>query len=157
METEVSLSHLPEIANCPYPEPDRSSPCPHPTSLRFVLILSSHLHLSCPSNFLPSGFPTKTLYAPLLSPMLATCPAHLSLLDLITRIVFGEEYRAYSFLLCNLLHSPVTSSLSGPSIFLSTLFSKTLSLHSSFSVSNQVSHLYKQPANVCGIQHLMFK
>jgi hypothetical protein len=29
--------------------------------------------------------------------------------------------------LCSLLHSPVTSSLLGPNIFLSTLFSNTLS------------------------------
>jgi hypothetical protein len=33
--------------------------------------------------------------------------------------------------LCNFLHFPVTSSLLGPHILLSTLFSNTLSLHTS--------------------------
>ena len=37
---------------------------PHPTSWRSILILSTHLHLGLPSVLLPSGFPTKTLYAP---------------------------------------------------------------------------------------------
>jgi hypothetical protein len=47
-----------------------------------------------PSGLLPSGFPTKTLYAPLLSPTRATCPAYLNFLTLITRMNFGEEYKA---------------------------------------------------------------
>jgi len=46
----------------------------------------------------------------------ATCPAHPILLNLITRLIFGEEYRSFSFSSCCLLHSPVTSSLSGPNI-----------------------------------------
>ncbi|KAJ4434384.1 hypothetical protein ANN_22944 [Periplaneta americana] len=41
---------------------------------------------------------------------------------------WGEEYNACSSALCNFLHSPVTSSLLAPNIFLSTLFSKTLNL-----------------------------
>jgi hypothetical protein len=58
---------------------------PHRTSRRSVVILSSLLRLGLPSGLLPSGFPTKTLYVPLLSTIRATCPAHLILLDFITR------------------------------------------------------------------------
>ena len=40
---------------------------PHPTSWRSILILFTHLHPGLPSDLLPSGFPTKTLYTPLLT------------------------------------------------------------------------------------------
>ena len=111
----------------------------HPTSWRFILILSSHPHLGLPSGLFLSGFPSKTLRKPLLSPIRATCPAHLILLDLITRILFSEQYTSLSSSLFNFLHSLAASSLLGPNILLSTLFSNTLSLFLPH-VSDQVSH-----------------
>jgi hypothetical protein len=119
-------------------------PFRYPTSRRSMLMISSYLFLGLPSG-LPSGFPTKALYAPPFSYIRATCPVHLGFLDLVTRIIFGEEYKAPCYVL---LHSSVTSFLSGPNIFLSTLFSKTLSLHSPHSVSGKVSQPYKTTGKI---------
>ena len=59
------------IYKCPILSQINPVYAPHPTSLRFILILSSHLRLGLPSCLFPSGFPTKTLYKPLLSPIRA--------------------------------------------------------------------------------------
>ena len=116
---------------------------PHPTSWRSILILFNHLRLGLPSGLLPFGFPSKTLYTTFPSPIHATCPAHLILLDFITRTILGEEYKSFSSSLCNLLHFPVTSSLLGPNILLNTMFPNTLSFLYSRNVNDQVSHPYK--------------
>ena len=114
---------------------------PNPVHIPTSHLLEIHpniIHPSTPRSpqwFLPSGFPTKTLYTPLSSPIRATCPTHLIFLDFITRTILGEEYKSFISSLCSLLHSPVTLSLLGPNILLNTL-----SFLSSRSVNDQVSH-----------------
>jgi len=83
-QPEGSLPHYQVPAACPHPEPHRSSPCPD------IPLLNIHLNIILPSTlgstkwFLSSRFHTKTLCTHLRSPLRATCPAHLILVDLIT-------------------------------------------------------------------------
>ena len=74
---------------------------------RSILILCYHLRLGLPSGLFLTGFPTKSLYAPVLSYMRATYRTHFILPDLIIRIIFSEQYRTWSSSLCSPLHSPL--------------------------------------------------
>jgi hypothetical protein len=61
---------------------------------------------------------------------------------LIILIILGEEYKLWSFSLCSFLQPPVTLSLFGPNILLSTLFSNTLSLRSTLNdFENYTKHI----------------
>ena len=150
MESTESLPFSQGHASCFYPEPIQ--PRPHPP----YYSLKPHFKVTLPSTpvfskwYLSWAFRTKILYVTLLSPVNATCPAHRIVLELITRMVglCDAQYRSRYSSLCNLLHSPVTSSLLGQNTFLSTLFSNTLCVCSSLSVRDQVSHPYKTTGKI---------
>jgi hypothetical protein len=111
VEREDSLPNSLELSNCPYPEPHQSSPHhPHSISTQSSLMLSAHVRLGLPSVLFPTDFPTNKLYTFLFSPIRATCPAHLILLDMITLMILGEEYKSHISSLCSFLHSPITPS-----------------------------------------------
>ena len=127
---------------------------PNPVHIPTSYLLKIHLNIIHPSTprspqwSLALRFPHQDIIHPLSWPIRATCLAHLILLDFTTRTVLGEEYKSFSSSLCSLLHSPVTSSLLGPSILLNTTFSNTLSFLSSRNVSDQVSHPYKKTGKI---------
>ena len=127
----------------PYPEPDQ-----YTRRVPFYF-LKIHLNIILPSK---PGFSEMSLFLTFphqnpvhATPLLisATCPAHLILLDFLTRTILEEEYRSLSSSLFCFLNSPVTSFLLGLNILLSTIFTNILSLSSSLKVSHHVSHPYK--------------
>jgi hypothetical protein len=91
------------------------------SSLNTILMLVLHLCLGLLSFLVPSDFPTRMLYKFLISLIHATYPVHIALHNLVTLIIFGEEYklrRSHNALLQYLNTSPFLSQ----NIPLSTLF-----------------------------------
>jgi len=101
MEPEVSLPNLQQPAIRPYSEPVQSNLRHSNRSFKIHFILYSRLCLGLPNGLFRSCLPTKTLYAPLVSPIRATCPNPV-ILCFITATVFGKEYRLWSFSIRNL-------------------------------------------------------
>ena len=70
-----------------------------------TLVLSSRLRLGLPSGLFPSGFPTRTLYMLLLSPIRAIRPVSLIVMDFIARTMSGETAQIIEHCkLCNVPH-----------------------------------------------------
>jgi hypothetical protein len=109
---------------------------PHLNSLRSTVILSSHLRLGLPSGLFPSGFFTKILYAFLFSPILATCPAHRILHDLIIQIILGEKYKLWSSSSCSFLY-PLYNRLSYGLLIKINVINMLQAWHMWLDVSNQ--------------------
>ena len=86
---------------------------PNPVHIPTTHLLEIHPNIIYPSTprspewSLSLRFPLQDPKHPLSLPIRATCPAHLILLDFITRTILGEEYRSFRSSLCNLLHSPM--------------------------------------------------
>ena len=82
--------HLPPVSILGQPNPVHI-----PTS-HLLEIHPNIIHPSTPRSpqwSLSLRFSTKTLYTPISSPIRATCPAHLIILDFITRTILGDPYK----------------------------------------------------------------
>ena len=91
-----------------------------PVHVFLYYLLRIHFNIIFPftpssSNWIPFlRFPYQNSVFPLLSPIRATYPAHLTHLDLITWLIFGKQYRSSSSSLYSFQYCPVTLSLLGP-------------------------------------------
>ena len=95
--------------------------------------LKIHFNIILPSitgpfkwSFSPQVSPPKPCYAPLLSPIPATCRVHLILLDLINKIIFYWQFRPLTHHYA-VFFTPLLPPHSSAQIFSSVTYSQTLS------------------------------
>ena len=144
MVTGIPSQCSQQPATCYYYETDQS--IPRIPKIHFNIIVPHALWFSRWS--FPFRCFDRNLHALCsLSPRRATNSVQY-ILDLIIRIIYGEQYRSQSSSLCRLLHSHVTSSFLGPTNSISTLFSKILSQCSSLNFIDQISHSYKTTGKI---------
>jgi hypothetical protein len=72
-----------------------------------------------------------------LLPMRITWPARLILLDFIILVLPTKQYKLWRSCSCSRLQPPITLSLFGPNILISTFFSNTLSQRSSLNIRDR--------------------
>jgi hypothetical protein len=96
------------------------------------VILSCRLFITLLREHFPKGFQQNSvgLYIPCRL-ILATCPAHRSLLDFTGLTILGDLRKLQSSALCNILNLTFVLTFLGPNIFLSTFVSNTCSACSS--------------------------
>ena len=108
------------IHKCPTPVPISSQINPvhafpsHFPNITFNII--AHICLGFPSCLFPPHVSAPKSCPPV--PHTCYIPRPSLFLDTITRKLFAKHYKSYSYSLCSLLHSPVTSSLLGPNILI---------------------------------------
>jgi hypothetical protein len=151
MEPEGSLPHSQVPATCPYPEPARSSPCPHiplPEEPIYAWVSSvvSFPQVSPPKPCTRLSSPKYALHAPPISFFPILSPEQYWA---ITTDHSAPHYVIFS--------TPITSSLLGPNILLNTLFSNTPNLRSSLNMSDQVSHPFKTTSKIIVLYILILK
>ena len=93
---------------------------------QYYFNITPHLRLCLKGRLFPSHIPTETLFVFLFCPT-SSCPSHIIIPYLITRIIFGGGYK-YETIIRHFIRLFVTSSALSPNIFLSTLLSKTHNL-----------------------------
>jgi len=150
MEPECSLPH----SQVPPPVPILTqldpvhTPAPHFLKIHLNIILPSTP--GSPKWSLSLRFPHRNpVYtSPLLHTRYIPRPSHSSRFYHSNSNGWGVQSLSSSLWI--VLHSLVTSSLLGPNILLNTLFSNFLSLRSSLSVSDKVSHPYRTAATRVG-------
>jgi hypothetical protein len=129
MRTPI-VEHFPSFVNLKHP---------HHISVRSILILYFHLCVGLLSGLFLSGLQTRTIHVYLISRTRPVCPTYLILPDFSTLIMSGSVTRTnYGASHGSFSHSPVIHLSLVQFSVVRTLFSNTLTLCSSLSMTDQV-------------------